>query len=222
MVTGPSVAYWAENETAIQPHWISVLASGLVAVLAIGVYLLLANGLTHVVFAGALMFLSEALSNAVFDSSVMAAYAVASAFLTLAVIWVLAAEVGCLREKTLGRLVGGVIAFWGAQLLVIAASWGGLDRGAAWTGYLALAVVGIVGFVLYIRLQAWPYLVLGVVALTAAATEAAVDWSDGSLGAAGALLVAGAVLLGASALGLRLRRRDQHSGGAGSSHALAG
>jgi hypothetical protein len=46
----------------------------------------------------------------------------------------------------------------------------------------------------------------GVLAMTLVVPEALHDWTDGSVSAAGSLLVAGLTLLAASAIGLRLRR----------------
>lgn len=124
---------------------------------------------------------------------------VAAAYLALGSLWVVLTERGVLEERRLGQLVGGTIAVIGAQTAIV-------DE-RPWIAYLLLAAVGAAAFALYARSLDWPYLGVGVLALTLAATEAAVDLSDGALGAAGALLVAGAVLLTASALGLRLRRQ---------------
>jgi hypothetical protein len=55
----------------------------------------------------------------------------------------------------------------------------------------------------------WPYLAVGVIGVTLAVPEALLDWTEGSVGAAGVLLVSGATLLAASLLGLRLRREVQ-------------
>ena len=52
----------------------------------------------------------------------------------------------------------------------------------------------------------WGYLVVGVISLTVAVTQALLDWSGGSLGPGGAVLVAGLTLLAASGLAMRLRR----------------
>ena len=49
-------------------------------------------------------------------------------------------------------------------------------------------------------------LVAGVLGVTLAVPEAVLDWTNGALGASLILLVAGAVLVAASAVGLRLRR----------------
>jgi hypothetical protein len=123
----------------------------------------------------------------------------AGLLIALAAVWVVLTERGILEERVLGQAVAGTLAIIGAQTAI--------EDGDMWLAYLLLAVVGIIAFVLYARTLDWPYLGVGVVALTLAATEAAVDLTDGALGAAGALLVAGAALLTASAVGLRLRHQ---------------
>ena len=62
----------------------------------------------------------------------------------------------------------------------------------------------MIGFAVYVAKRAWPYLLAGVAGVTLAVPEALLDWTEGSLGTAGVLLVAGVTLLGASLLGLRL------------------
>ncbi|HWL97180.1 MAG TPA: hypothetical protein VNP20_07520, partial [Nocardioidaceae bacterium] len=54
--------------------------------------------------------------------------------------------------------------------------------------------------------RAVPYLGAAVAALTLAVPEALLDWTDGSLGPVGVLLVSGVTLLVAGLLGLRLRK----------------
>jgi hypothetical protein len=49
-------------------------------------------------------------------------------------------------------------------------------------------------------------LVVGVVALATVVPQAVIDYTDGALGAAGALLLSGLSIVGASVLGLRLHR----------------
>ena len=53
--------------------------------------------------------------------------------------------------------------------------------------------------------MAWPYLAGAVVAVTLVVPEAVSDWTDGSLGAVGGVLVAGVTLLVASFAGYRIR-----------------
>ncbi|MCE1178352.1 MAG: DUF2157 domain-containing protein [Micrococcales bacterium] len=119
--------------------------------------------------------------------------------LVAGLVWGWLTELGAFREATAGRIITGAFAVIGAQNLAF-------GTGLEWIGYAALAAVGALGFAFYVHAGAWPYLATGVLALTMAATEAAVDWSNGALGAAGALLIAGAVLLGLSLLGMRMRR----------------
>ncbi len=119
-------------------------------------------------------------------------------FLALGVVWLVLAERGIWRELVAGRVIGAVFALVGAQIPV------GSDQ--AWVGYLVTLLVAVAGFTMYVRLRAWPYLAVGVVGVTLAVPEALLDWTEGTLGTAGVLLVAGVTLLGASLLGLRLRK----------------
>lgn len=111
----------------------------------------------------------------------------------------LLAESGAWRPAVTARVLGCVVAFAGAQVPVA-------GSGHPWVGYVATALLAAGAFGTYVVRRAWPYLVLGVLATTVAVPEALTDWTGGSLGAAGALLVAGVALLGASLAGLRLRK----------------
>lgn len=117
--------------------------------------------------------------------------------LLLGAAWLVLAEARVWREQLPARLFGSVLMLAGAQIP--------LADHAAWA-YVITAAVGAVGFVLYAALRAWPYLALGVVAVTLAVPEALLDWTTGSLGTAVALLGAGVTLLVTSLVGLRLRR----------------
>lgn len=119
-------------------------------------------------------------------------------FLGLGAVWLLLTERGLWHELLAGRVIGSVLAVVGAQIPI------GSDQ--AWIGYLLTFAVAVVGFVMYVRLRAWPYLAVGVVGVTLAVPEALLDWTEGTLGTAGVLLVAGLTLLGSSLLGLRLRK----------------
>lgn len=134
--------------------------------------------------------------------------AVGLSVLGLAVVWVVLAEVPVWREVDLGRFLGCVGAFGGAQLLL-------LTETPAF-GYTVTFLVGLGGFALHWARRAWAYLALGVLAFTASVTEAVSDWFGGSLGVAGGLLVAGLALIGSAALALRLRQ-EQASAQAGHS-----
>jgi hypothetical protein len=122
----------------------------------------------------------------------------AGLFLLLGVAWLALAERGVWREVLPARVIGCVVAVFGAQLPVF--------DDPAWVGYVATAVVGAVAFWLYVVRRAWPYLATGVVAVTIAVPEALSDWFEGALGAAGVLLATGVTLLLAALAGLRLRK----------------
>jgi formate-dependent nitrite reductase membrane component NrfD len=80
------------------------------------------------------------------------------------------------------------------------------ENGSEPLAYGITAAVAVAGFVLYLRTVGWPYLVVGVLGVTLVVPEAVMHWTDGSLGVAGAVLVAGLTLLGASLAGLRMRQ----------------
>ena len=124
--------------------------------------------------------------------------------LVLGVGWLVIAERGVWREVASGRVIGCVLALVGAQIPVFHSQ-------QAWAGYLATAVVAGAAFTAYVVRPSWPYLAAGVIGVTLSVPEALLDWTDGSLGAAGGLLVAGATLLGASLLGLLLRQEAVES-----------
>lgn len=127
-------------------------------------------------------------------------------FLAVGLVWLVLAETGVWREVAVGRLVGALFAVVGAQIPV------GSDQ--AWVGYLLTFLVALGGFGIYVARHAWPYLGIGVVGVTLAIPEAVYDWTEGALGTAWVLLVAGVTLLGASLVGLRLRKEvtEPHDG----------
>lgn len=112
---------------------------------------------------------------------------------------VVLAESGRLMTRQVTRLAAGGLAFLAGQSLL----GGGESPELA---YIALGVLAVLAFTGYALSSAWPYLATGVVAATAAATEAAVDLGRGSLGVAGVLLVAGVVLLLTSLVGTAIHR----------------
>lgn len=200
-VAGGAAGVWATHVLDLrEPYTVSIGFGTACALMVLG-YRFVPTGLGQLgaAFTAAITTMTLALGP---DASDNAPLVAAASLLGLAAAWIALTETGLWRETHLGRAVGGVLAILGAQ---VAMGWE-----HAWVSYALLAVVGVLGFLAYVRTQSWPYLGVGVVALTMAATEAAVDYSDGALGAAGALLVAGAVLLVASAAGLRLRAKGDH------------
>ncbi len=129
----------------------------------------------------------------------LSSVSVGSALLGVGVLWLLATERGLWREVASARVIGAGLTVIGAQAPVF-------DYGEArWVGYVALAAVAVAAFAVYVVRPAWPYLAAGVIAVTLVVPEVLLDWTDNALGPAGALLVTGVTLLGASLLGLRLR-----------------
>ncbi|MPY77299.1 MAG: DUF2157 domain-containing protein [Actinophytocola sp.] len=107
---------------------------------------------------------------------------------------------GLLRHRLTGLGLGLVIMLYGAQTPMGEHDWQPL-------AYVATFVLGIGCLVLYRWVRTWVVLVAGVVAVSVAAPEAVWDLTDGAVGGAAVLLIAGAVLLIASAIGFRLHRR---------------
>lgn len=197
-VLGGAAGLWANEFTGLREPRPQSIGFGVVVALAALSYRLVPSALGQIATAVALLPLSASL---VFDqtSRPYDPWVFGGSLLAAGVVWGVLAEVGVFREETVARVVAGVLAVFGAQNFVFVQS-------HSWVGYAGLALVGVVGFALYVRGGHWPHLVAGVLALTLSATEAAVDWSDGAVGAAGALLIAGAALLGLSVLGMRMRR----------------
>jgi hypothetical protein len=121
--------------------------------------------------------------------------------------WAGAAFAGVLSERILGLVSGGVISFVGAETLV---GEGG-ETGSA-LGYVVMGLVAVGGFGGYVAVREAPLLVVGTLALAILVPQAVVDYSDGALGAAGALLVTGLSIVAASVLGLYLHRAADEPG----------
>ena len=120
------------------------------------------------------------------------------ALFVLGALWLALTELHWFGESTVARSLGVTTALVGAQVPV-------LDGTNSWLGYVLTAVVAAAGVSLYLRRTAWPYLAVAVIAVTLVVPEAISDWTGGSLGAVGGVLVAGVTLLAASYAGYRLR-----------------
>lgn len=117
----------------------------------------------------------------------------------LGVTWVGLGLSGILRPRELALATGSALALFGAQLPV-------LDGDHQWVAYALTAGVAAAGFAGFLSTRSWSVLGVGVLATTLVVPEALHDWTNGSVSAAGSLLIAGLTLLGASAVGLRLRQ----------------
>ncbi len=113
------------------------------------------------------------------------------------VVWLVVTELGWFREadRPGARGRGGAR---GRQVPVI-------DGTHGWLGYLLTSAAVVVGVAIYLARQSWPYLALAVVGVTLVVPEAISDWTEGSLGVVGGVLVTGVTLLVASFAGYRLR-----------------
>lgn len=124
--------------------------------------------------------------------------AVGIALFLVALVWLGLTEGGWFREPIVARSLGVSLALVGAQVPVV-------DGDTVWLGYLLTLIVVAGGTALYLGRLAWPYLAAAVIGVTLVVPEAVADWTDGSLGVVGGVLVAGVTLLGASFTGFRLR-----------------
>ena len=124
--------------------------------------------------------------------------AIGVALALLGIGWLVLTERGYFRELVVARSLGVALMLLAAQIPV-------LDGSHQWLGYLLTALVAAGGIAVYLGKAAWPYLAVAVLAVTLVVPEAVADWTEGSLGATGGVLVAGITLLVASFAGYRLR-----------------
>jgi hypothetical protein len=121
------------------------------------------------------------------------------AFLVVGVVWTTSAEGELFREVVQARAIGAALMLFGAQFTRFSDDHANL-------AYLLMLLVAVAAFVMYVLKAAWPYLVVGVLGITLVVPEAIIDWTGGSLGPAGAVLVAGMTLLAAAMAGFRVRK----------------
>ncbi len=123
------------------------------------------------------------------------------AFLVLGALWSVLAVLGVFLQRRLGLGLGAATALVGAQYPLMS---GGTTE-TLWGCGLTLGLAAAL-FAYYRWERAGVLLVFGILAVTLAVPEMVWEFIDGAVGAASALLIAGAVLLGASWLGIRLHR----------------
>ena len=115
---------------------------------------------------------------------------------------------GILDERHLGLVSAGALFFVGAEMLTTDAaterSWANV------AGYILLSLLAAAGLVGYVRTRYVGVLAVGVIALATVVPQAVIDYTDGALGAAGALLLIGLSIVGASLVGVRLRSTSRH------------
>lgn len=128
------------------------------------------------------------------------------AFVVLGAAWLAATATGIVRHRVVGFGIGAAITLIGAQQPI---GWGGSEAWAYFgTGLAALA------FVIWHLVAREPILlVAGVIGITIVVPEVVWDLTDGAVGGAAVVLIAGAVLLVTSGLGFLRRSRTTASHG---------
>ncbi|MDQ1289875.1 MAG: hypothetical protein QG622_3441 [Actinomycetota bacterium] len=116
----------------------------------------------------------------------------------LGLIWAGLTLPGVLKEPELGYALAGGATFIGSEVLV--------GTGSEPVGYTLLILLALAGMGGFVVLRAFAVLVTGVGTLAVVVPQLVIDVTDGALGAAGALLIVGLSIVGASVVGLRLRR----------------
>jgi len=111
--------------------------------------------------------------------------------------WALLAKFRLVEEQALAIAVAGVMAFIGGEI-VATSDYEGL-------GYLLLGLLSVIGLAGYIRTRELSALGVGAGALAVVVPQAVIDYTEGSLGAAGGLLVSGLSVVAVSVLAARLR-----------------
>jgi len=111
-----------------------------------------------------------------------------------------------LRERLVGLALGSGIALFGAQQLI------GQDDTAPWA-YLLSFGLGAALLAVHYSVRSWVPLVFAVIAIALAVPEAIWDLTDHAVGGAAIPLIAGLILLAASAIGLRRYRERAATAG---------
>jgi hypothetical protein len=131
------------------------------------------------------------------------------AFLVVGIVWTTCAEGELFREVVQARAIGAGLMLFGAQFTRFSHDHDNLS-------YLLTLLVAVAALAMYARKAAWPHLVVGVLGITLVVPEAVIDRTGGALGPSGAVLIAGATLLGAAVTALLRKPRSAGRGAGGS------
>lgn len=124
-------------------------------------------------------------------------------FILLGLIWAGLAAPGVLIQRHTGFAVGALIALMGAQQPFGEPGW------SPW-GYSLTFGIALLWLAGYFFWRPSPVLLgAGILGITIAIPEAVWEWTDGAVGGALIALIAGAVLLAASGIGLRISTRKE-------------
>ncbi len=197
----PSAAVWASAAglvVAVTAYVLLRSAPGLVAVWGMSAFLV-GYGLQEVVYEFARSDSGAGFSH---TGSQIASSTAGTGLILLGAAGIALAVAGVLREPGTAVGLGAVTAYTGALLLVTP-----LNHVVE----LAVAAGLFTLFALWRSTARGPgsALVFGVLAATVSVPRLVWELTDGEVSAAGVLLVAGAVLLSASAVGIRLRHRER-------------
>jgi hypothetical protein len=191
-----AVALWVDDVFPNRETEVGLAGFGALAVLSLLGYVVAPTVVGELAVATGAVGLVSVLVDELRGGSVAAGLSI----LALGVLWLLATERGLWREVASARVIGCGLALIGAQIPVFES-----DQ-TRWVAYAATALVAVAAFAVYVARPAWPYLAVGVIAVTLVVPEALIDGTDNALGPAGGLLVAGVTLLVTSLLGFRLRK----------------
>jgi hypothetical protein len=205
------------------PHTADRAAATTAAILAVAAYVFCHTPLLHLATLGSVALTSQAWLNwaiptVLSDPGVTGEQDVISgpeiawgiSLVVIAVIWALLAITGILDERHLGLVSAGALTFIGAEILATTSDRGGPNVVANAVGYILLGVLAIAGLVGFVRTRYVGVLAVGVIALATVVPQAVIDYTDGALGAAAALLLVGLSIVGASLIGLRLHSTPHH------------
>jgi len=168
-------------------------------VVALACYVALPNALSLVATAGMSVGLVSSVAG---DTAGLTSLGLGLAILGLGAVWAAVTLVGWAKPKTLGLLIGFGFAIIGAQIPLSD------NNTEIWAYGLTLGVAAAC-LVIYRWERSLAVLAGGVVGVTLAVPEIISDATDGALGGAAILLIAGVILVGASAIGMQLHRRRQ-------------
>jgi hypothetical protein len=203
LLAGVTVAVAMEvftDATFSDVYWPGVAAGVVLVAGAATAYRFSPTAVGLVGMVGGALDVATNLGSALAPSGDDEAIGVGIAVFTVGVAWLLLTELGLLDQRTIARTLGSVAAVLGAQVTSFTGD-------TSWLGYLMSAAIAGAGVWLYLTRQDWPYLGAAVVAVTLVVPEAVSDWTNGSLGVVGGVLLAGVTLLAASLAGYRLRLR---------------
>ncbi len=125
------------------------------------------------------------------------------AILALGGVWAALTLVGWVRPKTLGLVIGFGFAIIGAQVPLS-------DNDTVMWAYVLTLAVAAACLIIYRWERSLAVLAGGVVGMTLAVPEIISDATNGALGGAAILLIAGVVLVAASAVGMQFHRRREN------------